>query len=138
MSKSNPQKRQSAYTKAGVDIDAANQAVELMKKHIYSTFSSRVLSRVGLFGGLIDVSSLKDYEHPVLVFSIDGVGTKTIIAAMMNQWTVGQDVVNHCINDILALGATPIAFSDYIASSKLKPETMEKIVDYGNNITIIY
>jgi phosphoribosylformylglycinamidine cyclo-ligase len=121
-------KGESAYKKAGVDISAATKAVDLMKTHIRSTFNESVVRDVGLFGGLIDVSFLKKLENPVLVWSIDGVGTKMMIAEKMNKFTVGQCIVNHCVNDILSQGANPIAFMDYVASAKLKPETMEKIV----------
>lgn len=117
-----------AYARAGVDIDAATKAVDLMKSHIRSTHNEHVLTDVGLFGGLLDASFLKDYENPVLVFSIDGVGTKMMIAEMMGKYTPGQCLVNHCVNDILCQGAIPIAFSDYVASVKLRPETLEQIV----------
>lgn len=120
--------KKSAYARAGVDIDAASEAVKSMRKHVYSTFNPNVLSRVGSFGGLFDVSFLRNYRHPILVSSIDGVGTKTMIAEMMDQWTVGQDIVHHCVNDILTLGASPLFFVDYIGAANLKPETMEKIV----------
>jgi len=119
------EKGKSAYTKAGVDIDAAVEAVDLMKDHIHSTYNKHVIRDVGLFGGLTDVSFLKNYQNPVLVQSIDGVGTKMMIAEMMGKYTVGQCIVNHCVNDILAQGAIPITFLDYVASSKLQPEVME-------------
>lgn len=122
------EKKKSAYAKAGVDIDAADKAVGLMKAHVALTYTPNVLSNVGTFGGLFDVSLLKNFKHPVLVPSIDGAGTKTIIAKAMNQWTIGQDIVNHCVNDILTLGARPLFFVDYVAASELKPEIMEKIV----------
>lgn len=122
------QKDKSAYAKAGIDIDAATKAVDLMKSHIRSTYNEQVLTDVGLFSGLFDVSSLKDYKNPVLVSSIDGVGTKMMIAEMMEKYTVGQCLVNHCVNDIFSQGAVPIVFSNYLASDKLRPETMEQIV----------
>ena len=121
-------KEKSAYAKAGVDIDAAEQAVSRMKSHIDSTRTPEVLSRVGSFGGLFDVSLLKKLNNPVLVQSIDGVGTKIMVAEMMDQWTVGQDIVHHCINDILTIGALPLTFLDYIGAAKLQPEVMEKII----------
>lgn len=121
-------KRQSAYTKAGVDIKAAEKAVDLMKKHIRSTYTYNTLSDVGSFAGLFDGSLIKKFRNPVLVSSIDGVGTKLMVAEMMNNWTIGQDIVNHCVNDILTLGAKPLFFINYLASAKLKPEIMEKIV----------
>lgn len=121
-------RKKGAYARSGVDIDAATEAKRRMKSHIRSTFNGRVLSDMGLFGGLLDVSFLKNYEDPVLVFSIDGVGTKLMIAEMMKKFSIGQCIVNHCINDILAQGAVPIAFLDYVASAKLRPEIMEKIL----------
>jgi phosphoribosylformylglycinamidine cyclo-ligase len=121
-------KDKGAYAKAGVDIDAATKALELMKPHIRSTFNQWVVSDVGLFGGLTDVSFLKGYRNPVLVQSIDGVGTKMMIAEMMGRYTVGQCIVNHCVNDILAQGAIPITFLDYAATAKLRPEVLEQIL----------
>lgn len=119
----------SRYEQAGVNINAGNQAVSLMKSAIQATFSARVLSEVGNFGGLFDVSFLKDYDQPVLVASTDGVGTKTRVAAALNQWdTVGQDLVHHCVNDILVQGARPLFFLDYVASSRLEPEQIAAIV----------
>jgi len=121
-------KNESAYSKAGVDIDAATKAVDLMKSHIRSTYNEQVVRDIGLFGGLTDVSFLKGYQNPVLVQSIDGVGTKMMIAEMMGKYTTGQCIVNHCVNDILAQGAIPITFLDYVAAAKLQPEVMEQIV----------
>lgn len=135
--------KKGAYAKAGVDIDAATRAVDLMKSHIRSTFNNRVLGDMGLFGGLLDVSFLKSYQHPVLVCSIDGVGTKLNVAEMMGKFPIGQCLVNHCVNDVLAQGAIPIVLLDYVASAKLKPEIMEKIVAEmaiacrANNVPII-
>jgi len=77
---------------------------------------------------LFDASVIKDLKNPVLVQSIDGVGTKMMVAEMMNEYTIGQDVVNHCINDILVLGAQPITFLNYVGAAKLKPKTTEEIV----------
>lgn len=122
-------KEKSAYTESGVDIDAADEAVALMKEHVESTYTPDVLSNVGAFGGLIDASPLKKYKNPVLVPSIDGAGTKPKIAEKMNLWTIGQDIVNHCVNDILTLGAIPFFFLDYVAAAKLKPEIMGEIVE---------
>lgn len=122
-------KKQTAYGKSGVDIDAAEEAVDLMKEHVQSTYDSNVLSHIGTFGGLLDVTILKKYKQPVLVLSIDGAGTKTMIAKEMNQWTIGQCIVNHCVNDILAQGAQALAFLNYVAASQLKPEMMAKIVE---------
>lgn len=118
----------SAYAEAGVDIDAATEAVSKMKSHIESTRTPDVLSKVGSFGGLFNLSFLKEYDNPILVQSIDGVGTKMMVAEMMNQWTVGQDIVHHCINDILTIGALPLTFLDYIGTANLRPEIIEKII----------
>lgn len=122
------EKGKSAYSKAGVDIEVATKAVEQMKDHIRSTHNKSVVSGIGLFGGLIDVSVLKKYQQPVLVQSIDGIGTKMMVAEMMNVYTVGQCIVNHCTNDILTQGAIPISFLDYVATDKLRPEVMAQIV----------
>ncbi|HSH04513.1 MAG TPA: phosphoribosylformylglycinamidine cyclo-ligase [Anaerolineae bacterium] len=120
---------QSAYAQAGVDIAAGQKATELMKTAVRATYTPAVLSDTGNFGGLFDIANLKQLDHPVLVASTDGVGTKTKVAAHMNRWdTIGQDLVNHCINDILVQGATPLFFLDYVASSKLEPEQIATIV----------
>jgi phosphoribosylformylglycinamidine cyclo-ligase len=117
------------YKEAGVDIEAGDEAVKRMKSHVKKTFNETVVEDIGLFGGLIDASLLKEYENPVLVSSIDGVGTKLIIAKKAGKWdSVGKDIVNHSANDILSMGAKPLFFLDYIASSKIKPEIMEQIV----------
>jgi phosphoribosylformylglycinamidine cyclo-ligase len=117
------------YAGAGVDIAAKTQAFEMMKTMVRSTYGPEVLAGIGAFGGLFDASALKGMEHPVLVASTDGVGTKTKVAAKMNRWdTIGQDIVNHCINDILVQGAQPLFFLDYVASSKLHPEQIAAIV----------
>jgi len=109
-----------------VDIDAADRAKELIKRHAQATFRPGVLSEVGLFGALFQVSG---YREPVLVSSVDGVGTKLKIAFALNRHhTVGVDLVNHCVNDILTLGAEPLFFLDYIAMGKLVPEQAESIV----------
>ncbi len=120
--------KKSAYAKAGVDIDQAEKAVNLMKKHVRSTYNQYVLSKIGAFGGLLDASMIKSLKNPVLVQSIDGVGTKMMVAEMMNEYTIGQDIVNHCVNDILVLGAEPITFLNYVGAAKLKPKAMEEIV----------
>jgi phosphoribosylformylglycinamidine cyclo-ligase len=115
-----------AYARAGVDIDAADKAKSLIKKHARSTFGPEVLTDIGLFGSLY---RFKGYKQPVLVSSTDGVGTKLKIAMLMKKHdTVGIDIVNHCINDILACGASPLFFLDYIALAKLAPEKVEQIV----------
>jgi phosphoribosylformylglycinamidine cyclo-ligase len=100
-----------------------------MKTAVHATFGPEVLSNVGSFGGLFDISKLKELAAPVLVASTDGVGTKTMVAAQMGRWdTIGQDIVNHCANDILVQGAVPLFFLDYVASSKLNPEQIAAVV----------
>lgn len=119
----------SRYAQSGVDIDAGQRAVELMQVAVKATYNERVLSGLGNFGGLFDVSALKDMSHPVLVSSTDGVGTKTIVAATYGRWDgIGRDLVNHCANDILVQGASPLFFLDYIASDQLHPETIAQLV----------
>jgi len=119
----------SAYAKAGVDIAAGQKATELMKTAVHATFGPEVLSGVGSFGGLFDISKLKELDEPVLVASTDGVGTKTMVAAQMGRWdSIGQDIVNHCLNDILVQGAVPLFFMDYVASSRLNPQQIATVV----------
>jgi phosphoribosylaminoimidazole synthetase len=115
------------YQGAGVDIEAGNRAVRLMKDAVQSTYNNRVLAGIGSFGGLFDASNLGD--QPVLVASTDGVGTKVELAARLGRLIgVGEDIVNHCINDILVQGAHPLFFLDYFATAKLKPELVAEIV----------
>jgi len=115
-----------AYARAGVDIEAADKAKELIKQIARSTSSPEVLTDIGLFGGMFQ---LKGYTEPVLVSSVDGVGTKLKIASVLNKHdTIGIDLVNHCVNDILTCGASPLFFLDYIAMGKLVPEKVESIV----------
>jgi phosphoribosylformylglycinamidine cyclo-ligase len=119
----------SDYAGAGVDIDAGNRAVELMKEAVKSTYGPEVLAGIGSFGGLFDASSLAAMKSPVLVASTDGVGTKVKLAAMANRYrSIGHDIVNHCIDDILAQGARPLMFLDYYATSKLIPEVVAEVV----------
>ncbi len=118
-----------SYTASGVSIDAGNRAVELMKAAVKSTYGPEVLMGIGAFGGLYDASGLKGMHAPVLVSSTDGVGTKVKLAAQAGRYrTVGHDIVNHCINDILVQGARPLFFLDYFATSKLKPEITAEVV----------
>lgn len=119
------------YRDAGVNIEAGNEVVKRIKNKVRSTHTNAVLTGIGSFGALYDIKKiLKDYKEPVLVQSIDGVGTKLIIAELMQKYdTVGQDIVNHSCNDIVAMGARPITFLDYVAHEKLIPKEMEKIVD---------
>lgn len=118
------------YKSAGVNIEAGNKAVERIKKGAQSTFTANVLTGLGGFGSLYDLKTiLDDYKNPVLVQSIDGVGTKTIVARMLGKFnTIGIDLLSACTNDILVMGARPLTFLDYIANDKLKPETIEEIV----------
>ena len=118
-----------AYARAGVNIDAGNRAVAMMSESVKSTYNRRVLAGIGAFGGLYDAAFLKAYRHPVLVASMDGVGTKVALAAQVGKYrSVGLDIVNHCINDILVQGASPLFFLDYFATSRLKPEITAEIV----------
>ncbi len=118
-----------AYKAAGVNIAEGTRAVELMKDAVKSTHDARVLAGVGAFGGMLDVSGLKSLNQPVLVASTDGVGTKTMIAAQLGRWEgIGMDIVNHGINDILAQGAKPLFFMDYVAASQLRAEWVATVV----------
>jgi phosphoribosylformylglycinamidine cyclo-ligase len=118
------------YKAAGVDIDAGNEAVALIKDGVKTTFKSNVLTGLGSFGSLYDLKPiLETYDNPVMVQSIDGVGTKTIIARKLKKFdTIGMDLLSACANDILVMGARPLTFLDYIANDKLKPHIIEEIV----------
>jgi phosphoribosylformylglycinamidine cyclo-ligase len=117
------------YRDAGVDIDAANEAVHRMRDYVRSTFTPGVLTDVGSFGGMFALGSLTQYQNPVLVASIDGVGTKLKVAIALNQHdTIGRDLVNHCVNDILVQGARPLLFLDYFATGKLNPAVAADVV----------
>lgn len=117
------------YRDAGVDIAAGSRAVELMQAAVQGTYGPEVLAGIGAFGGLFDISALKQMAAPVLVASTDGVGTKTKIAAALGRFdTIGFDIVNHCVNDILVQGALPLFFLDYIAASHLDPAMVAEIV----------
>ena len=119
----------SDYAGAGVDIEAGNRAVALMKAAVKSTYGPEVLGGIGSFGGLYDASALKQMKAPVLVASTDGVGTKVKIAAQLRRYrSVGHDIVNHCIDDILVQGARPLFFLDYFATSKLNPQIVAEVV----------
>ena len=116
------------YKEAGVDIDAGTEAVSRIKKHVRSTFSKNVLTDLGGFGGCFQFQQEK-YKEPVLVSSSDGVGTKLKIAFITNRHdTIGQCLVNHCTNDILAVGARPLFFLDYFAAGKLDVDVFEEVV----------
>jgi len=115
------------YADAGVDIDRANRTKQRIKYLAHKTFSRSVLSEIGSFGGLFAINP--KYHEPVLVSSVDGVGTKLKVAFEMSlHHTVGGDLVNHCVNDIAVQGATPLFFMDYLATGRLQPEIAEKVV----------
>jgi phosphoribosylamine--glycine ligase / phosphoribosylformylglycinamidine cyclo-ligase len=120
---------QSAYTQAGVNIAEGTKAVQLIKDAVKSTHDARVVAGVGAFGGVMDVSHLKNLKRPLLVASTDGVGTKTMVAATVGDWSaIGTDIVNHGINDILVQGAKPLFFMDYVAANTLKAEWVAAVV----------
>jgi len=118
------------YAQAGVNIETGNEVVKRIKSHVKSTHTNNVITDIGHFGGLFDLGEiLKSYKHPILVQSIDGVGTKLSVAKMMKKYgSVGEDIVGHGCNDILAMGAKPITFLDYVANETLIPEEMEQMV----------
>lgn len=116
------------YKQTGVDIEAGEKTVELIKSLVKSTYNERVLSELGLFGGFYD-AKFQEYDHPVLISSTDGVGTKLKIAFMMNKHdTIGQCLVNHCVNDILTAGAKPLFFLDYFATGKLDVDVAYQVI----------
>lgn len=120
---------ENTYKSAGVDIKAGDETVEKIKKLVKSTFNKNVLSGIGHFGAFFEIEPGL-YKHPVLVSSVDGVGTKLKIAFAMDKHdTVGQDLVNHCVNDIAVCGAKPLYFMDYMAFGKLFPDKAEKIIE---------
>ena len=117
------------YADAGVDITRANRTKQRIKYLAHKTFTRGVLSEIGGFGGLFAVDKTK-YADPVLVSSVDGVGTKLKVAFEMNlHSTVGADLVNHCVNDIAVQGAAPLFFMDYLATGKLDPSIAEQVVE---------
>jgi phosphoribosylformylglycinamidine cyclo-ligase len=117
------------YADAGVDISRANRTKQRIKYLAHKTFTRGVLSEIGGFGGLFSVDKTK-YADPVLVSSVDGVGTKLKIAFEMDlHSTVGADLVNHCVNDIAVQGAAPMFFMDYLATGSLEPTIAEKVVE---------
>ena len=116
------------YKDAGVDIDAANEGLKRIKSHVNSTFNKYTLSDIGSFGGCFNFPKDK-YDNPVLVSSVDGVGTKLLLATLSNVHdTVGQCLVNHCVNDILVIGAKPLFFLDYFAAGKLNNDILEDVI----------
>ena len=116
------------YRSAGVDIDAGNETVRRIKSLARGTFTSGVLSEIGSFGGLFALDRDR-YREPVLVSSADGVGTKLKVAFMTGRHnTVGADLVNHCVNDVLVQGARPLFFLDYLATGRLEPDVAEQVI----------
>src|SRR3989449_11136574 len=115
------------YAAAGVDLDTADEAKRRIAELARRTRTELALGALGAFGGMVRLPP--GYERPVLVLSTDGVGTKVLVAARAGVHdTVGEDLVNHCVNDILVHGARPLAFLDYIATGTLEPETAAAIV----------
>ncbi|MFZ0828881.1 MAG: phosphoribosylformylglycinamidine cyclo-ligase [Verrucomicrobiia bacterium] len=120
--------KQKAYARAGVDIDLGNKVKATLPQLLASTHRREVLGKVGGFGGLF-AFDLKKYREPVLVSSVDGVGTKLKIAFAMDRHdTIGADLVNHCVNDIAVLGAEPLFFLDYLGTGKLEPHVFTDII----------
>ncbi len=117
-----------SYAAAGVDIDRAQRVKQRIKYLAHKTFTKSVLSDIGSFGGMFALDKEK-YKDPVLVSSVDGVGTKLKVAFEMNlHHTIGSDLVNHCVNDIAVQGAAPLFFMDYFAAGRLDPDVAEKVV----------
>ena len=118
------------YKSAGVDIDAGAESLRRIKNRVAKTHNSSVLTGLGSFGSLFDLTPLlEEYDEPVIVQSVDGVGTKLMVATMAGRHdTIGVDIVNHCCNDILCQGARPLTFLDYIAVESLEPSQIEEIV----------
>src|SRR3954471_19594343 len=120
--------KQKAYAAAGVDIDLGNKVKATLPQLLASTHRREVLGKVGGFGGLFALD-VKRFKQPVLVSSVDGVGTKLKIAFAMDRHdTIGQDLVNHCVNDIAVLGAEPLFFLDYLGTGKLEPHVFSEII----------
>lgn len=117
-----------SYKDSGVDVERGYKAVELMKKHVQSTFDANVLGDIGSFGGFYSIAG-KNMKEPVLVAGTDGVGTKLKYAFLANKHdTIGIDAVAMCVNDIVCQGAQPLFFLDYFATGKLSPETVATVV----------
>ena len=116
------------YKSAGVDIEAGEKTVNKIKSYAKSTFNKSVLTDIGMFGAFYELD-FSGYKNPVLVSSVDGVGTKLKIAIEMNKHdTIGQDLVNHCVNDIAVCGAKPLFFLDYFATGKLNPDKAADVI----------
>jgi phosphoribosylformylglycinamidine cyclo-ligase len=126
LSKSDKKPARYSYRDAGVDIDANDRLKEIICRHARTTFTPGVISDIGFFGSLFE---LKGYKQPILVSSADGVGTKIKIACALGEHEgIGMDIVNHCVNDILTCGASPLFFLDYIAMSKMDAAVVASIV----------
>ncbi|MCH9648617.1 MAG: phosphoribosylformylglycinamidine cyclo-ligase [Deltaproteobacteria bacterium] len=124
----NQEGKPSAYAAAGVNIDAQDEALDEVKRLAHSTFTPGVLTEIGSFGGLFQ-PNFGAMTEPVIVASADGVGTKLMVAGMANDYsTVGLDLVNHCVNDILVQGATPLFFMDYVGAGILEPNRVVELV----------
>jgi len=120
--------RPKAYARAGVDVDLGNKVKAGLPKLLKSAHRPEVLGKIGGFGGLF-LANFPKMKEPVLVGSIDGVGTKIKVAALLNRHdTIGEDLVNHCVNDIAVLGAEPLFFLDYMASERLEPDRFRDII----------
>jgi phosphoribosylformylglycinamidine cyclo-ligase len=120
--------KQKAYAAAGVDIDLGNRVKSTLPALLASTHRREVMGKVGGFGGLFALDTRK-YKQPVLVSSVDGVGTKLKIAFALDRHdTIGEDLVNHCVNDIAVLGAEPLFFLDYLGTGKLEPHVFKDII----------
>ena len=120
--------KQKAYARAGVDIDLGNKVKSTLPRMLRATHRPEVLGKVGGFGGLFALD-VRKYRQPVLVSSVDGVGTKLKLAFALDRHdTIGQDLVNHCVNDIAVLGAEPLFFLDYLGTGKLEPRVFTDII----------
>ena len=120
--------KQKAYARAGVDIDLGNEVKAGLPRLLAATHRREVLGKVGGFGGLFALD-LKKYREPVLVSSVDGVGTKLKLAFALDRHdTIGADLVNHCVNDIAVLGAEPLFFLDYLSTGKLETHVFTEII----------
>jgi phosphoribosylformylglycinamidine cyclo-ligase len=120
--------KQKAYARAGVDIDLGNKVKSALPRMLQATHRPEVLGKVGGFGGLFALN-VRKYRQPVLVSSVDGVGTKLKLAFAMDRHdTIGQDLVNHCVNDIAVLGAEPLFFLDYLGTGRLEPRVFADII----------
>lgn len=118
-----------SYREAGVNIKAGDDFVQKIREKVRSTFNGRVLGDIGGFGGLFS-ADFQGMQEPVLVSSVDGVGTKLKVAFLMDKHdTIGQDLVNHCVNDIAVCGAVPLFFLDYFATGNLKPAVAEHVIE---------